>query len=65
MHTQWDDVDAHVIKRDVGTLLGYGLVGLVVVGGIWNMFQKHEKAPEEIRRPGDPIAWPWTPVKHC
>lgn len=57
--SQWDDVDAHILKTDGATLAGYVIGGAIVALGIWQAFQPVKKYPEEIRRPGDPIAWPW------
>lgn len=60
--TVWEDVDAHVITRDLGTLAGYVIGGAVLALGIWHAAHPPKKYPEEIRRPGDPIAWPWNPT---
>ena len=35
-----------------------GIAGAAIAWALWT--NEWQKTPEEIRRPGDPVVWPWS-----
>jgi hypothetical protein len=53
------DMSASKDKMTTTDVIMMGVLGIVAIVTI--LLPKVPKAPEEIRRPGDKIAWPWNP----